>query len=217
MAIELRPDSEIVDFVASTLVGHLQAGERVLWLVPGGSAIAKAVEVSHRLTRADTSRLFITLTDERYGELGHKDENWPQIESAGFRFGDAQVYRVLTGDSIEQTVEKFSGQLEQWLSEVDYSIGLFGIGADGHTAGIKPGSVAVESQASVESFRGADFERITITPRVVARLDETVAYARGIDKFPALRRLVNEDLSIVEQPAQCLKLANRVTLFSDLN
>ena len=213
--IVLRPDREIVDYLTNEIAERLAAGERVLWLIPGGSASFIALDVLKHLEGIDMSQLFITLTDERYGAPGHPNENWTQLCNAGFTVDDTRMYRVLRGDAVESTVEEFDQQLQQWLENTDYSLGLFGIGVDGHTAGIKPYSPAVTNEKGVAYFKGEDFERVTITPKVIAELDEAVAYTLGKAKFPTLHQLLTTLTPIDEQPAQALKLAKKTMLFTD--
>lgn len=210
-----QDDQQIVEYLTSALIAHLAADESVLWLVPGGSAMKVATKVLAGLEDVDTSKLCITLTDERYGRPGHADENWIQLEQLGFNVSTINAYRVLRGEDADATAQDFADKLERLFATHDYKIGLFGIGADGHTAGIKPHTVAVTSDEYAVQFEGADFARVTMTPKAIAELDEVVAYAYGTDKYPALRQLLHEDLPLLDQPAQALKTVPRSTLFSD--
>lgn len=210
-----QDDRKIVDYLTSTLTAHLQADESVLWLVPGGSAMKIATQVLAQLEDTDTSKLCITLTDERYGRPNHPDENWSQLGQMGFDVSTINAYRVLRGEDAETTAQDFSAKLQQLFGTYDYKIGLFGIGADGHTAGIKPHTVAVTSDEYAAQFEGADFARVTMTPRAVAELDEVVAYAHGAEKHETLRSLLNEEVALIDQPAQVLKTVPTSTLFSD--
>lgn len=208
-------DRKIVDYLTSTLTARLEADESVLWLVPGGSAMKVATQVLRNLEDTDTSRLCITLTDERYGRPDHPDENWMQLAQLGFDVSTINAYRVLRGEDAETTAQDFGAKLQQLFATHEYKIGLFGIGADGHTAGIKPRTVAVTSDEYAAQFEGADFARVTMTPRAVAELDEVVAYAHGEEKHDTLRQLLSEDVPLSDQPAQVLKTVPTSTLFSD--
>lgn len=208
-------DQPIVDYLTSTLTAHLEAGESVLWLVPGGSAMKVATKVLENIEDVDTSALCITLTDERYGRPNHPDENWIQLEQLGFNVASINAYRVLRGEDIESTAQDFSDKLARLFETYEYKIGLFGIGADGHTAGIKPHTVAVTSDEYAAQFEGEDFARVTMTPKAIAQLDEVVAYAHGADKHSVLVQLLSEDVPLIDQPAQVLKTVRVSTLFSD--
>ena len=210
-----QDDEQIVEYLTSTLIANLQADKSVLWLVPGGSAMKVATKVLAELEDVDTSKLCVTLTDERYGRPNHPDENWMQLEQLGFNVATINAYRVLRGEDIETTAQDFADKLAQLFATYDYKIGLFGIGGDGHTAGIKPHTVAATSDEYAAQFEGEDFARITMTPKAIGQLDEAVAYAHGTEKHPVLSQLLREDVDIYDQPAQALKTVPKVTLFSD--
>lgn len=200
--------------VAKSLHSQLQTGKSVLWLLSGGSSLRIATEAVKQLTQTDTTNLYVTLTDERYGPIGHKDENWQQLLDSGFRMQNAQLYRPLTGGTLAHTTTDFNTWLEQTVALTDYKLGIFGIGADGHTAGIKPHSPAVTSQQFAASFKGSDFTRITITPVVMGLLDEIVIQASGADKQTILEEILSSDAPTDAQPAQLLKNIHRSTLYT---
>lgn len=217
MAIRFRKISSIDPVVAHlciTISRRLAAGEKVLWLVTGGSSIPLEAEVASRLNRTNLRNLIVTLSDERYGPVGHSDSNWQQLLDAGFNLDGATLQPVLSDKSFEETAAQYSQMLESDWAVADYKIGFIGIGPDGHAAGIKPGSPAVNSNKIVSAYQGDDFARLTITPKAIARLDETVSYALGEAKWPMLKRLT-KTLPIQEQPAQCLKAVAKVTIYND--
>ena len=208
-------DVHIVHYLTSVISTKLNEGETVLWLVPGGSAMKVAVEVLAKLEEEDTSNLCITLTDERYGRPDHADENWVQLSTLGFDVRTINAYRILRGEDIETTAVDFAEKLERLFSTFSYKIGLFGMGADGHTAGIKPGTVATTSESLAEQFEGDDFSRVTMTAHAVSYLNEVVLYVHGEEKFEQVKTLLNTDTDVVAQPAQALKQAGKLTIFSD--
>lgn len=204
-----------VEHIVRSITAQLARGQKVLWLVSGGSGIGVAVAAGRQLREADVSNLSITLMDERYGPVGHKDENWQQLLDAGFAVPGVALYRPLTGASHEETTTQFEAWLERALAESDYVIGIFGMGADGHTAGIKPHSVALESGNLAAGYVGEDFARITITPTCLERIDEAVVQVFGEAKHAAVRALLHEQIAPAEQPAQLLKNIPNVTLYTD--
>ena len=173
------------------------------------------LEVAKHLQDVDMSRLYVTLSDERYGDIGHKDENWQQLLDAGFSLPAATLYRPLQGLDREETTKHFAAWLEAQIEATDYAIGLFGIGPDGHTAGIKPGSPATEATAWAASFTGADFERITMTFPAIEALNEAVIQAMGPDKAATIDQLLHSDVDFALQPAQVLKQVKKSTLYTD--
>jgi 6-phosphogluconolactonase/glucosamine-6-phosphate isomerase/deaminase len=200
--------------LAGTIREKLRAGQHVLWLVPGGSAIAVAVAASKQLAAVPLENLTVTLTDERYGDVGHPDSNWPQLQAAGFALPGATLLPVLHGESMEATVDTFTATLAQAFQQADFSIGLFGIGADGHTAGMLPHSGAVAATQFAFGYDAGNFVRITMTPPAIAQLNEAVVYAIGEEKWPVLDQLEGE-VPPIDQPAQFLKQVPNVIIYND--
>lgn len=204
----------VIAHLVNTITERLEAGQRVLWLIPGGSAIALAVAVGRRLPVAQLPGLTVTLTDERYGAVGHHDSNWRQLTEAGLHLPGAHLQPVLTGASLADTTAHFAEQLAADLTAADYRLGFFGIGPDGHTAGILPHSPAVVATALAAGYDGGTFQRITMTPAAIARLDAAIAYAAGQPKWPVLDQL-DQPIDLEIMPAQSLKTAKITLIFND--
>jgi 6-phosphogluconolactonase len=200
-------------YLADVIQQHLAAGEKVLWLVSGGSAIEVVMVAAHQLWEKDMRNLTISLGDERFGPVGHADSNWRQLVEAGFKFTGAQMVPVLGGEDRDQTTQRYAANLQQMFETADYRLALFGIGPDGHIAGILPGSPAVEAKGWAISYPDA-YERITMTPVAITKLDEVIVYAVGEPKHAVLDEL-GTDLPLNQQPAQILKQVPSVTIFND--
>jgi 6-phosphogluconolactonase/glucosamine-6-phosphate isomerase/deaminase len=202
------------DYLARVIGEKLRDSKQVLWLVPGGSAIAVAAETAKKLGGTPLENLTVTLTDERYGDVGHADSNWPQLQAAGFDLPGATMVPVLRGEDLASTVQRYAEILKIEMDKADFRIGLFGIGADGHTAGMLPHSPAVDETGFAHGYDAGNFVRITMARPAIARLDEAVVYAKGQEKWPVLEQLGTE-LPVEDQPAQALKQIARVTIFND--
>lgn len=129
-------------------------------------------------------------------------------------FGRWNCHEILEDDDIDSATHRFSDFLNAALAEKRYVLGLFGLGPDGHTAGLLPGSPALDSGQLADHYRAPDFERITITPRFLKHLDEAFIFAMGDNKAEQLDRL-SQDLDTRNQPAQLLKQAKLLTVFND--
>jgi len=204
----------VADALAQTITNQLRRGKKVLWLVPGGSAIAVAAEAAKQIAAVPHQTLTVTLTDERYGPVDHADSNWRQLAEAGFDLPNARMLPVLTGTDRTTTAAAFGEMLQRELQTADWAIGLFGMGADGHTAGMLPNSPAITATGYAEAYDAPNFERITMTPKAVLHLDEAIVYAVGPEKWPALKRL-KDSQPVAEQPAQILKHVPSLTVYTD--
>lgn len=216
MGLNIKTRAEVEDvaqFISSSILRHLQAGNFVLFFVSGGSSIAVGVRVSELLQGHPHGNLTVTLMDERYGPVGHPDSNWQQLLDQGFSLPEAKLVPVLAGENIEMTAERFNTILDTELRKDSYKIGLFGIGLDGHTAGILPRSPALDSKDFACYYQSEKFARITITEKAIERLDEAVVATKGEEKLKVLESLAGQvDKNI--QPAQILKKVPLLTIFN---
>lgn len=206
--------SKTAIYISTTISSQLKAGNKVLWLVPGGSSIEVAIIAAKSLANNDLSRLTVTLTDERFGDVGHVDSNWKQLLDGGFDLPGARLMPVLIGETMVETVDDYGETITTALRESDFSIGFFGIGADGHTAGILPGSPAVSVSTPTAGYDAKNYQRITITPSIIASLDEAVVYAVGENKWPIIEAL-GGTMERADWPAMSLKTAGKLTVFTD--
>lgn len=203
----------VASYLSQRIGDKLSRGQRVLWLVPGGSAIAVAVAAASQLKSKDLHNLTVTLTDERYGPVGHKDSNWQQLADQGFRLAGANLIPVLNNESAEVTANRLAVALQAQLAQSDYAIGLFGIGADGHTAGILPGSPAVNAQVFAAGYQADPYYRITMTGPAIAKLDEAIVFAMDESKQPVIDQL-GTDVPVEKQPAQFLKQTQKLIIYN---
>ena len=220
MAINFRKISSpepVIAYLTLTLSRRLAEKEKILWLISGGSAIEIAVEVANRFGSTDIeniANLTVSLIDERYGPVSHQDSNWQQLKDAGFNVNDANLQPVLKNKDIERTAKDYARFIGQAFEECDYKICLVGIGADGHTFGIKPHSPATNSDGLVCAYAWDDYVRLTLTPKAIDELDEIVAYVVGEEKHKVLDDLT-KSISPEDQPAQYLKSASKLTIYND--
>ncbi len=233
-----REAGDAAEFISSAILDKLQSGKNVLFFISGGSCIPVAVQAAKIISRQANKNLTVMLADERYGSIDHFNSNYFQLMEKGFSLPNAKLVPILTGYDRDTTSQKFNKNLEEELKKADYKIGLFGIGADGHTAGILPDSVAAHSQDLACSYDTPVFSRITITPKMIEKLDEAVVWAQGEDKWRALKNLLASPVDelrprekdiparnafsiadaggdILKQPTQILKKVPLLTIFTD--
>ena len=202
--------------IASHIAESLANGP-VVWLLSGGSAIAPQVAAAQLLTQQSLAldRLTVTLIDERYGEPGHANSNWTQLESAGFKIPGAQMLPVLVANQPPAAVaQRWWSRLEPVLQN-GTSIGVLGIGPDYHIAGIKPDSPATRSTESVCAYEWSDYSRITLTASALQQLDHIWLYAMGPSKWPVIEHLETSNNSLTSEPGQLLKQWSQATILTD--
>jgi 6-phosphogluconolactonase len=211
-------DDQVAEILAKEISFHLNKGEKVLWLIAGGSVVNVAATVSEKLKSATLENLTVTLTDERYVPLGDSDSNWRQLVDAGFKLQDANLVQVLNNEALDQTTKEFDSNLRRAFAQADYKIALFGMGEDGHIAALFPGSAQLNENnkyaVNLNNSPKPPKERITMTFEAIKNLSEAIIFTKGSNKLPAIEKL-KQNLNINEQPAQFLKNLSKLTLFND--
>jgi 6-phosphogluconolactonase/glucosamine-6-phosphate isomerase/deaminase len=208
--------------LSERILSYLDQDKKVLWLVCGGSNVPISVEVLNILKseldkdgkRHILKQLTVTLTDERYGSINHPDSNWRQLKEKGFDFDAVTVVPVLFGKSLDETTKLFGVNLRDAWNNNDVRVGQFGIGEDGHIAGVLPRTIGVSSPGTVVSYDAGKYKRMTITLKTIAKLDCVYVFAYGESKKKALKSL-HEDITEEAQPAQVLKKVKEVVVYSD--
>ncbi len=205
-----------IEAIARGIDRALGSGLRVLWLLSGGSNIVIQLEALQRLQNATQERLRISMIDERFVPLTDPDSNWKQLLDAGLTDEKATLEPPITQfDDLTAAAADYAKRLTAMTNESDVVIGQFGLGSDGHVAGILPHSPGVhEQQHMVIGYQGADFPRITITPAYLPRLTLALGVAMGEAKRPILERMPT-DIPADEQPAQLLLLALELIMYTD--
>ena len=216
--IEIRRSAGSEDtahYVATRIATELQGVKKVLLFVPGGSGVDVAMKVSAGMEEHSLKNLTVMQTDERYGEVWHKDSNWTQLCSLGKVFSGATLLPVLSGRSFEETIAGYEKDLQTQLSSADISIGLFGMGSDGHTAGILPRSTAAYAKTLAHGYYTPKYLRITMTAVAIRKIDEVIIFAMGNEKKEMLERLHDGNPKEEDVPAQTLKSTPKLTVFTD--
>jgi len=217
----LREDQgQAIEAIATQICNSLLTGKRVLWLVSGGSNIAAEISVMHTVhkrAKKQLPNLAILPMDERYGPKGHPNSNSEQLRQAGFDPGTAVWVDVLMhGLSFEQTVSFYHEVASTALAHADCIIGQFGLGGDGHTAGILPGSPATgTSEPVVVGYTWSDYQRMTLTPVALANVQIGYVLAYGTGKREALARLQKNAEPLAKLPAKILYEIPEVYIYNE--
>lgn len=205
--------------IAKRIGAELHQNKQVLWLVSGGSNVALEVNIMNSL-KSDAAGKLHNLTilpmDERYGKPGHVNSNTEFMRKSGFQPGVAEWIDVLAHDvSLEETLEYYADIAAESMANANIVIGQFGLGADGHVAGILPDSPATEEDyATVIGYEWHDYTRMTLSPRALADVHVAYVPAYGDSKKEALDRLRRGKESLERLPAQILRQIPEVYVYT---
>lgn len=230
----IQSSDAVRESLARRIVPRLRANEPVLFIASGGSTAPVAAGVCADIAREFRDRaqalkllMSVTLADERYGAEGHPDSNWRRLLENGLDPGPFASFPIIrstaaSADGADSDARAFGGMLADAAARRDqgalYVVGLFGVGEDGHTAGILPGSPAAAIPADGHdyaiAYRSAIFYRITMTPAFFGHVDFAAALAAGPEKRAVIESL-RSDGSAAEQPARLIALAREYALYVD--
>lgn len=206
--------------VLADKIGYFLAqNKKILWLLSGGSNVHISVGTLNilKVNYSDLlkSNLMVMLMDERYGLVGHDDSNWQQLIKAGFDISSVHAVPVLVNVDRVLTTKLFADNYTKLKEESDLIIGQFGIGIDGHTAGVLPNTCGVNSVDVSCTYNGEGFERITLTLNELKNIDMAITFAFGESKKEIIKLLQNQDIPFKDMPAQVLKQIPESYLYSD--
>lgn len=207
----------VIDSLVDYITDALSEDQSVLWLVSGGSNIQTAVQIQDQLQRRGSLDLLtIGLIDERYGDRGHENSNWQQLIEAGWNTQYGTMLEVLLSPALglTQTAEQYQTALHNAKENGSILVGLFGLGSDGHTAGVLPDSAAVDSDENVFAYVARDYQRITITAKFMSKIDFGVVAAFGEAKKEALIDVYVEGLAN-RIPARQLATVKSLVVYTD--
>jgi 6-phosphogluconolactonase len=162
-------------------------------------------------------RVFFFWGDERQVPPEHPDSNFRMAREAllsHLSLRDDQVFRIhaenpdiaAAAQEYESTVRQFFGLSEGQLPCFDLI--LLGMGPDGHTASLFPGTKALLEQTRVVvanwvgKFNGY---RITLTAPSINAARRVLFLIGGEDKAPALKAVLEGPLEASQLPAQLIQ------------
>jgi 6-phosphogluconolactonase/glucosamine-6-phosphate isomerase/deaminase len=171
----------------------------------------------------------VSLIDERFGKKLHENSNEKMIADTGLvKYLDEnkiRFYPILQGKSMEEIARDYDEAVRYLFNYFPKSVGILGVGVDGHTAGIpaikKISQKILDDKSSLVSFYDDEEsfykQRITLTFLALSKLDEIIVLVFGKDKKKALKLMFKEG-STAQIPARFLnskEISDRVTLITD--
>ena len=146
-------------------------------------------------------RLHILFSDERYVPSDSDASNYHQSRPLldALALPAAAVARVRTELPLDEAARDYERQLAALLdSGVRVGLGLLGLGADGHTASLF-GAADLErarGRLAIAVHRPDGMSAVSVTPDLLARVEEPVFVVAGSGKHDALQALTAQDSNL---------------------
>jgi 6-phosphogluconolactonase len=162
--------------------------------------------------QVDWERTYIFWGDERCVLPEDTGSNYYQVYETLIRhvpIPDGNVQRIKgelepaeASDDYAQTLNRFAAPGLDWPR---FDLVLLGMGADGHTASLFPGSpvdISVPTLAVTADYQGRPAQRVTLTPPVFNSARKVLFLVTGEDKGESLERTLSNILVPKLLPAQ---------------
>lgn len=162
-------------------------------------------------------RIFFFWGDERHVPPDHPDSNYRMAAEtmlSGVTVPSENIFRIKgeiavaakAADEYEETLREFFRLSEGQLPRFDLI--LLGIGPDGHTASIFPGSDVINETRRLVVAPWIDklkTSRVTLTPPVLNNAEAVIFLVSGSEKANALHSVLEGDYQPERLPAQVIR------------
>jgi 6-phosphogluconolactonase len=167
-------------------------------MLSGGTTPLPAYRALARGPLPHDDRLHILFCDDRYVPSDSDASNYHQSRPLldALALPAAAVARVRTELPLDEAAADYERQLAALLnSGVPIGLGLLGLGADGHTASLF-GAADLErarGHLAIAVHRPDGMSAVSVTPDLLARVEEPVFVVAGSGKHDAIRALTTQD------------------------
>lgn len=206
MKIEVLAEQQLAAHGAAILAAAIcsaaAARGRVTVAFSGGSTAGYLLAALAR-TAVPWDAVHVLQVDERVAPEGHPERNLTTlrlclIDHVPLPAGQIHPMPVTSAD-LDAAARSYAATLIDVAGDPPrLDVVHLGLGADGHTASLTPGSTSLEQTDEPVGVTGPyeGRRRMTLTLPVLARAHEVVWFVRGAAKAPMVRRLVEGDDSI---------------------
>ena len=204
--------STAAEFTIDRLAKALKDREKATLAVSGGSTPRLMFE-HLAASRFDWHRVHFFWVDERCVPPDHADSNYRMVRQALLDptgIGVDQIHRIEGELQPEEASGRYGAEISEFFQLREGKFPAFdvvhlGMGADGHTASLFPGSPLIDEEAGIAAAAYAasrKSHRVTLLPRPILAARNIFFLVAGADKATTLRRVLEGPANPTDLPAQ---------------
>jgi len=171
--------------------------------------------------KVDWANVFIFWGDERWVPMEDERSNAKMAFDTLLNFVPVPTRQIKPMYDAVQTPEEFAANYEQWIrkdvgEEGVFDLILLGMGDDGHTASLFPGTAGLKEESkwvAAYYLEPQQMYRITLTAPLINRAKKLVVMTFGEKKTHALHEVLEGEHNPELYPSQLLKPVNGELIF----
>ena len=211
------------DLIAQIIDSTLKNKRRAKIALCGGSTPRVAYSLVGKKD-LEWSNVDLFLGDERWVDNKSEDSNCFLLTNSLFKEGNpslsASFFSVSTVElaSPVESADDYETILKNNFDEdlPKFDLILLGLGDDGHTASLFPGSDALfEKDRLITVGEGKGHKRITFTSKLLSSADNVLFLISGSAKQTALKRLLDQSESWERTPAKLVSPNSEIIVLAD--
>ena len=151
-------------------------------------------------TEIDWTKVLLFWGDERSVAPTDPDSNFRMAIEAGLKnlpIPAAHIFRMEAEENIDENASSYERKIKQTLGSRPFDLVMLGMGADGHTASLFPGTKALEETKRwvvANYVPQKDTWRMTLTYPVINNAKNITIYVLGKNKRAMVRKIFLEKL-----------------------
>lgn len=215
---ELLADA-IAQWICKDVQRVLQSQKQYTWALSGGStpkSLYQLLSTDKYKNEIDWSRMQIFWGDERYVPFSDDRNNAKSAFDLMLNkvpIPQENIHVMRTDIPVAQSIAAYEALMKNFFPEPgkSFDLSLLGIGNDGHTLSLFPGSELIEQHgASVAEGYNVEQKtiRITLMPHIVNDSSAIIFMVEGKEKSEVLNEIINGQYNPKRLPAQIIKPVN---------
>jgi 6-phosphogluconolactonase/glucosamine-6-phosphate isomerase/deaminase len=197
-------DTALVERLERAISGPAAADTAIM--LSGGRTPLRAYRELAVRKPAPARGLRLLFSDDRYVPITSESSNFFQARMLVEALGLPQeaVLRVRTELPLEEAAADYGRQLEAMLkSGVRVTLGLLGLGADGHTASLFSAAhlAQARSKLAIAVQRPDGLQGVSVTPDFLSTVAEPLFLVSGADKHAIVQEFLRSDSSLIARRA----------------